>query len=119
MLAPILCLQGFDSPFAGLDHRLAFALKLPPARFHALRLRALGDQLGMPGSRRLLRGLSHLSGRQALRDASLGAIKAPPFTLDPVRFLIQRGLFLPDRREAHLEQTRRLARLLAEHADLL
>jgi len=119
LLAPILDLQGFDSLFVGLDHRLAFALKLPPARFHALRLRALGDQLSMPGSRRLLYGLGHLSGRQALRDASLGAVEPPPLALDPLRFLIQRSLFLPDRREAHLEQTRRLGRFLAEHPDLL
>jgi hypothetical protein len=89
LLAPILGLQGFDGLFAGLDHGLAFALKLPPARFHALRLLALGDQLRMPGSRRLLRGLGRLSTRQALRDASLGAVEPPPFALDPLRFLVQ------------------------------
>lgn len=119
LLAPILCLQGFDDVFAGLDHGLAFALKLSPARFHALRLLSLGEQLSMPGSRRLLLGLGRLSGRQTLRDASLGAIEPPLFALDPPRLLVQRGLFLPDRREARLEETRRLGRFLAERPDLV
>src|SRR5574337_1665528 len=119
LLAPILCLRGFDDLFAGLDHGLAFALKLSPARFNALRLISLGDQLSMPGSRRLQLGVGRLSDRQALRDASLGAVEPPLFALDPLRFLVQRGLFLPDRREARLEETRRLGCFLAEGPDLL
>ena len=98
---------------------MAFALKLSPARFHALRLLSLGEQLSMPGSRRLLLGLGRLSGRQTLRDASLGAIEPPLFALDPPRLLVQRGLFLPDRREARLEETRRLGRFLAERPNLV
>lgn len=116
-LALILGLQGLDGLGAGLDHGMAFALKLPPARLDAPRLLAFGHQLRMPGSGRLLRGLGRLATRQALRDAGLRAVEPAPFSLDALRFRIQPRLFLPDRRQARLEQAGRFARLLAQHPD--
>ena len=116
-LALVLGLQGVDGLRSGLDHGLAFALKLLPARFHPARLLALRHQLRVPGSDRLLRCLGRLATRKALRDAGLGAVEPAPFTLDTLRFRIQSSLFLPDGRQAGLEQARRLARLLAQRPD--
>ena len=116
-LAPVLGFQDVDGLGAGLDHGMAFALKLPPARLHTSRLLAFGDQLCVPGSGRLLRGLGRLATRKALRDAGLGAVEPALLGLDTPRFRIQSSLFLPDRRKAGLEQARRLARLLAQRPD--
>ena len=46
-----------------------------------------------------------------------GYFGASELTLDTLRFRIQSSLFLPDGRQAGLEQARRLARLLAQRPD--
>ncbi len=116
-LAPVLGFQDVDGLGAGLDHGMAFALKLPPARLHTPRLLAFGHQLRVPGSGQLLRGLGRLATRKALRDAGLRAVEPALLGLDTLRFRIQSRLFLADRRKAGLEQAGRFARLLAQHPD--